>query len=95
MIYVDVRKFSLADLSEAVNFPWVKDYNDRHKPRQPRQRKPQPEYPRSFITSILGSIDDSGILDLVNHDEEQVKLIGKELLNGMLAKGIQEATSEQ
>ena len=95
MLYVDVRKFSLADLSEAVNFPWVKNYNDQHKPKEPGWRKPQPEYPRSLITSILASIDDSGILDLVNHDTEQVNLIGKDLLNGMLAKGIQQAGSQQ
>ena len=40
MLYVDVRKFSLADLSEAVNFPWVKNYNDQHKPKEPSIQDP-------------------------------------------------------
>ena len=87
MIYVDVRKFSVSQLSECIKFDWVKEYNKNHAPNAQRGTKPQPEYPKRLIELILNNIDDSGILDLINHDPEQVKLIANDLLTGMLAKG--------
>ena len=56
--------------------------------------KPHPEYPRRLIDLILNNIDDSDILDLINHDPEQVKLIAKDLLWGMLPTP-QEAMSNE
>jgi hypothetical protein len=84
MIHVDVRKFSINQLSQCVNFQWVKNYNDAHAPTEERRPKPQPEYPRDLIVSILTNINDTGILDMVNYDPDQVRLIGKDLLSGML-----------
>ena len=62
MIYVDVRKFSLATLAECVKFSWVQNYNNNHAPKEIRRPKPQPEYPPQLIISILNNIGDSGIL---------------------------------
>ena len=88
MVYVDVRRFSVNQLSKCIKFDWVKDYNENNAPKDQRvTAKPNPEYPRHLIDLILTYIDNSGILDLINHDPEQVKLIARDLLSGMLARG--------
>ena len=89
MKYVDVRKFSVNQLSECIKFDWVKDYNTKHAPKPKRRKKtiPNKEYPRRIIDELLRHIERSRILDIVNHDPDQVKLIANDLLDGMIEKG--------
>ena len=89
MKYVDVRKFSVTQLSECIKFDWVKDYNAKHAPKPKRHKKtiPHKEYPRQIIDELLRHIERSRILDIVNHDPDQVQLIANDLLDGMIEKG--------
>ena len=86
MIYVDVRRFSISALESSKDFDWVMNYNISHGPKQGRPADPAPHFSSQKINTILSSIDNTGILNDINFDDEQIKLIGKALLKGMLER---------
>ena len=86
MIYVDVRRFSITALESSKDFNWVMKYNISHGPNKGRPVDPAPQFSTQKIDNILTSIDNTGILDDINYDEEQIKLIGKALLEGMIER---------
>ena len=84
MIHVDARKLSSYELSRSISYSWVKNYNDSHNPQRRRRRNVVPEYPEEMINTIMAGIVESGIIEYVNGDPEQLQLIGEDLTNEML-----------
>ena len=86
MIYVDVRSFSISALENSKDFNWVMNYNISHGPKRGRPARPVPQFSMQKIEGILTDIENSGILNDINYDEEQIRLIGKILLQRMIEK---------
>ena len=89
MIHVDVRRFSISALESSKDFNWVMNYNLSHGPNLGRPPPPVSQFSTQKIDNILRNIERTGILDDVNYDEEQIKLIGKALIKGMIARSRQ------
>ena len=86
MIYVDVRSFSISALENSKDFNWVMNYNISHGPKIERPARPVPQFSTQKIEDILTDIENSGILNDINYDEEQIRMIGKTLLQRMIEK---------
>ena len=83
IIYVDVRTFSLDKLEKAINFEWVRERNITNGPRQKKKDPVLRGYPKEMIAEIITAISNTGILGLVHHDADQVKLILKDIKEGV------------
>ena len=57
MKYVDVRKFSVNQLSECIKFDWVKDYNTKHAPNPngAKRQYPTKNIPGASSTNYFGT----------------------------------------
>ena len=79
MIYVDVRRFSLYQLSRATNLNWVKRYNKSHAPR--KSKRLDKLFTRQMIEDIVNNVEGSTetLLDAVDGDEDQIKAIGVDI----------------
>ena len=89
MVYVDVRRFSLYQLSRSCSFTWVKNYNKSHAPKN--GRRTERIYTYQMIDDVVNNIAGATgtILSSVDGDEEQIKMIGKDITNALLAKADQ------
>ena len=89
MIYVDVRRFSLYQLSRSCSFTWLKRYNKNHAPRD--TRRPDKIYTNEMVDDIVNNVAGATerALDAVDGDEDQIKLIGKDITNLLLVKADQ------
>ena len=89
MIYVDVRRFSLYQLSRSCSFTWVKQYNKNHAPKD--TRRPDKIYTYQMVVDIVHNVAGAieRVLDAVDGDEDQVKMIGKDITNLLLLKADQ------
>ena len=83
MIHVEARKFLIEQLARSVSFQWVNDYNEKHAPQRKRKNAINPEYPEHMIAEIMASIRQSGIVRHVNGDPDQLRLIGRDLVDNM------------
>ncbi len=85
-INVDVRQFSLYQLYRARSIKWVDDWNTMHSENRPPPT--EKEYPYYMINNMLDNVDGSTIalLNYVNRDKEQIKLIGRDITNGLLRR---------
>ena len=84
ILYIDVRSFSMDKLEKAINYDWVKDRNASNNPEKIKKKDPVLRgYPQQMITDIMAAINTTGILQVINHDEEQVKLILKDIKEGI------------
>ena len=88
MTNVDVRRFSITALEKSKDFNWVNDYNNSHGPNTAQPNHPAPHFSTQKVAEILQKVDDTGILADVNYDEEQIKLISKSLLAGMMQRSM-------
>ena len=86
MIFVDVRRFSLYQLSRSCSFSWVKQYNRNHAPKD--TRRPDKIYTNQMVDDIINNVAGATerVLDVVDGDEEQIKLIGKDITHLLLLK---------
>ena len=89
MIFVDVRRFSLYQLSRSCSFSWVKQYNRNHAPKD--TRRPDKIYTNQMVDDIINNVAGATerVLDVVDGDEEQIKLIGKDITHLLLLKADQ------
>ena len=89
MIYVDVRRFSLYQLSRSCSFTWVKQYNKNHAPKD--TRRPDKIYTNQMVDDIVHNVAGATerVLDAVDGDEDQIKMIGKDITNLLLVKANQ------
>ena len=85
MSYVDIRKLSVRELAEARDFSWVKRYNAVHAPGA-RKRKGAPirAYQQQHVDSIVDFIESTGIAEYVNYDPDQLRLLGRDVIEKML-----------
>ena len=84
IIYIDMKELSIRQLSRLTKWTDVLKYNDDHAPRAPRQRQ-RPLYPRAFITDVTQHIlQNTTILHDLDFDEEQIKMIGRDISNELL-----------
>lgn len=86
MTYVDVRRFTLYQLSRACEKRWVEAYNENHMPKWFRRIERQ--YPLEMVEQLLnneaGSTDQ--LLREVNNDIDQVRLIGKDICDALVRR---------
>ena len=82
--YIDVRSFSMDKLEKAIDFDWVKDRNMANSPEKKKKKDPVLRgYPPYMIAEIMETLNNTGILGLVNHDKDQTKLILKDIGEGI------------
>lgn len=79
--HIDVRTYSIDKLEKAINFQWVQERNSSNGPRKKKKDPVLRGYPEDMITSIVTAITNTGILDHVQYDPEQIKLICKDVQN--------------
>lgn len=81
---IDVCNLSLRQLSGLIEWRDVVKFNAEHGPRAPRQRT-RPLYPNAIINEIVGHIEqNTTLLHDVDFDEEQIKMIGRDISNALL-----------
>ena len=87
MIHLDIRSFSLNKLSRCSSWKFVDDENNRmggNPPKRPEKRNYEIELVDDVIDNVPGSTQ--RILDLVENDKKQIKLIGKDLTDLLLRR---------
>ena len=84
MIFVEARKFSIDQLARCITFKWVNDYNEKHSTQRRNGNAVNQEYPDHMIQEIMRTVENCGIVQHVNGDPDQLKLIGKDIVNRML-----------
>ena len=86
MIYVDVKKFSLFQLSRACETRWLEQYNKAHMPKTKRiiHREYEPEMIEAIINNEEGATDT--ILQHINNNKDQITLIGRDITKALLRR---------
>ena len=86
LIYVDVRRLSVEQLSRCSKDTWVENYNDMHMPKE--MRRIDRQYPSDMIDAVVENVPGATqrILDLVSNNMDQVRLIGQDMTRALLAK---------
>ena len=83
ILHIDVRRMSVIMLEKSINFDWVREKNEAQNPNRTRRAPVIPHYPAHMIDVIFNAIQNTGILDIIQHDDEQIKLIGRDLVRKM------------
>ena len=82
--HVDLRKFSIDQLGQAKNFSWLVGLNDKYAAKKRKRRgPPEPNFSDAKIAHIMAAIVQSGIIQDVSGDVDQLDLISKRLLEEM------------
>ena len=86
MEYVDVRRFSLFQLSRACEKVWVENYNTNHMPKT--NRRVRREYEQEMIDQIINNEDGATqqLLQEINNNKDQIKLIGQDITKALLIR---------
>ena len=88
--YLDIRSMDLTQLEKSIKFPYVQSQDAARAPRSAKRRRINAVYPDYMVDDIVDYISRTGILTHVrtNSDNatQQVELIGKDLVEGMLKK---------
>ena len=70
-------------LEKSINFDWVREKNDAQNPNRTRRAPVMPHYPAHMIDVIFSAIQNTGILDIIEQDDDQIKLFGRDLIRKM------------
>ena len=83
MVYVDVRRFSLFQLSRACEKVWMEKYNTNHMPRS--NRVVRREYESDMIDRMVNNENGATqeLLQQVNNNKEQIALIGRDITKAL------------
>ena len=98
MQYLDVRRLSIEQISRCMNDKWADDYNILHMPKELRRHERHDrEYPQYMIDEVVENIPGSTerVLDRVDNNEEQIKLIGKDITKALLVKARNSLLNQQ
>ena len=82
MTHIDVRRMNLYQLSRASDKNWLTRHNDSQKPKV--KRRIDRVYTNLMIQTLADNCVD--IMRVINNDEEQIRLIGRDLANALLKR---------
>ena len=71
-------------LARCITFKWVNDYNNKHSTDRRNGNVVNPEYPDHMIQEIMSTVENWGIVQHVNGDPDQIKVIRKNIVDRML-----------
>ena len=93
LIYVKVKRFSLYQLSRACEKRYMERQNELHMP--PELRRVESQYPIDMVHEMINDAASNRLLELVNYDKQQIKLIIKDITNELLNRASNAQVNQQ